>query len=319
MVRDEPVRILIADDDLTSRLVLTGVLQKCGHDVVATLDGAAAWEAMQRPDAPTIAILDWMMPGLSGPDVCRRVRGLASDQPPYLILLTSKGEKADIIAGLEAGADDYLAKPFDSGELRARVEVGRRIIDLQVRLLEARDALAHEASHDPLTGALNRRAFAEVLSRALSEERRYHGGLALGICDLDEFKAVNDVHGHQTGDEVLVELVHVLSESLRGHDVLARHGGDEFVVLAGHVGDADVGRIFERMRAAVADHAMPTRAGDLGVTLSFGVSRWTDGQTGDDLLAAADAALYRAKAAGRNRVCLAGEPTVAGEPTAPSA
>jgi diguanylate cyclase (GGDEF)-like protein len=302
------MRILVADDDLTSRLVLAGVLRKWGHEVVATVDGTEAWDAMRRPDAPALAILDWMMPGLSGVEVCSRVRGLRSDRPPYLIILTSKGEKADIVAGLEAGADDYLAKPFDPGELRARVDVGRRIIELQARLLEARDALAHEATHDPLTGTLNRRAFADVLSRALSEERRHHGGLALGICDVDGFKAVNDTHGHQVGDEVLVGLVRLITDSLRGHDVLSRHGGDEFVVLAGHVGNADVGRIFERMRVAAADHPMPTRAGDLAVTLSFGVSTWKEGQTEEELLAAADAALYRAKSAGRNRVCLADEP-----------
>jgi two-component system cell cycle response regulator len=129
--------------------------------------------------------------------------------------------------------------------------------------------------------------------------------LALGICDVDAFKTVNDTHGHQVGDEVLVELVRLITGNLRGHDVLARHGGDEFVVLAVHIGDADGAALFERIRAAVADHAMPTRAGDVAITLSFGVCRWTEGQTEDDLLAAADAALYRAKSAGRNRVTLA--------------
>jgi diguanylate cyclase (GGDEF)-like protein len=303
------MRILVADDDLTSRLVLAGVLRKWGHEVVATVDGTEAWDAMRRPDAPALAILDWMMPGLSGVEVCSRVRGLCSDQPPYLIILTSKGEKADVVAGLEAGADDYLAKPFDPGELRARVDVGRRIIELQVRLLEARDALAHEATHDPLTGALNRRAFADVLARAISEERRHHDGLALGICDVDEFKAVNDTHGHQVGDEVLVGIVRLITGSLRGHDVLGRYGGDEFVVLVRHVGAAGLRVLFERMRTAAADQPMHTRAGDLSVTLSFGVSSWTEDQTEDELLAAADAALYRAKSAGRNRVCIAGEPT----------
>ncbi len=307
------MRILVADDDLTSRLVLTGVLRKWGHEVVATVDGTAAWEAMRRPEAPALAILDWMMPGLSGVEVCSRVRSLESDQPPYLILLTSKGEKADVVAGLEAGADDYLAKPFDPGELRARVDVGRRMIELQARLLEARDALAHEATHDPLTGALNRRAFGDVLTRAISEERRHPDGLALGICDLDAFKAVNDTYGHQVGDEALVGMVRRITANLRGHDVLGRYGGDEFVVLARHAGDADACMVFERLRAAVADHPIPTKAGDVAITLSFGVSRWTQGQTEDELLAAADAALYRAKSAGRNRVCTAGEPT-ASEP-----
>ncbi len=303
------MRVLIADDDATSRLVLTGVLQKCGFEVVVTKDGTEAWEAMRRADAPMLAILDWMMPGLAGVDVCRRIRNLSSRQRPYLVILTSRGEKTDIVAGLEAGADDYLAKPFDPGELRARIDVGRRMIDLEARLLEANDALAHEAMHDPLTGALNRRAFAEVLSRALSEEHRYHNGLALAICDVDHFKKINDAHGHQVGDEVLCEIVRLVAGNLRGHDVVGRHGGDEFVLLAGHVGYVGVGVIFERARAAVADRPVHTRAGDLSITVSFGVSVWGEGETADELLAAADVALYQAKNAGGNRVVLAGEGT----------
>ena len=299
------MRILIADDDVTSRLVLTGVLTKHGHDVVATVDGAEAWEAMRRPDAPRLAILDWMMPGLTGVEVCRRVRALGSDEPPYLIILTSRDQKPDIVAGLESGADDYLSKPFDPGELRARVDVGRRLLELQANLREARDALAHAATHDPLTGALNRLAFAEALSRELSREQRHGHGLALGICDVDMFKKVNDTYGHQVGDEVLCGLVRLLTGGLRGHDLLGRHGGDEFVVLATHVAGAHAGTLHERMRAAVADTPIPTTVGDLFVTISFGVSRWKEGETADDLLAAADTALYRAKNAGRDRVCLA--------------
>jgi len=308
------VRILIADDDVTSRLVLAGVLRKYGHEVLATTDGAEAWEVMQRPDAPRLAVLDWMMPGLAGVEVCRRVRALASDQPPYLIILTSRGEKADIVAGLEAGADDYLAKPFDPGELRARVEVGRRMVELQARLAEARDALAHEAMHDPLTGALNRRAFAEVLSRALAGERRHPRGLAVGICDIDQFKKINDAHGHGAGDEVLCGLVSRMGANLRGHDVLGRHGGDEFVVLTEHAADADALIPHERVRAAVADSPIPTSAGPVSVTLSFGVKIWRAGESEAQLLAAADAALYRAKDGGRNRVWLAAGPDSVEQP-----
>jgi two-component system, cell cycle response regulator len=307
------MRILIADDDTTSRLVLAGVLKKFGHDVVATVNGTEAWEAMQEADAPRLAILDWMMPGLTGVDVCRSVRDLASDEPPYLILLTSMSEKTDIVAGLEAGADDYLAKPFDPGELQARVNVGRRVIDLQERLREAHVALTDEAMHDPLTGVLNRRAFADVLSRALAQEDRHRVGLALGICDIDEFKKINDVHGHKVGDEVLCGLVQQLTNRLRAQDVVSRHGGDEFVVLTEHTGHANVGLIYERARAAVASNPIHTQVGEVLVTVSIGVSAWREGDTADDLLVAADAALYQAKSAGRNRVVVAEErvsPTV---------
>jgi two-component system cell cycle response regulator len=302
------VRILIADDEATSRLVLAGVLRKFGHEVSVAEDGTAAWEAMRRPDAPALAVLDWMMPGLTGPEVCRLVRTLPSDEPPYLILLTSLAEKADVVAGLEAGADDYLAKPFDPGELRARVDVGRRFTELQKRLREARDALAEAAMHDPLTGALNRRALDETLARAISAERRHHAGLALGICDIDEFKKVNDAHGHQVGDQVLCELVARLSTGVRGHDVVSRFGGDEFVVLMEQLGQAGPQSAYERLRRSVADRPMPTTAGELPVTISIGVSIWRDDVTAVQLLAGADDALYLAKRAGRNRVVVFRDP-----------
>ena len=302
------MRILIADDDVTSRLVLAGVLKKHGHEVVVTVDGAEAWDALQRPDAPRLAILDWVMPGLSGVDVCRRARTIESDQPPYIILLTSRGQKTDIVTGLEAGADDYLAKPFDPGELLARVDVGRRLIELQARLIEARDALSHEAMHDPLTGVLNRRAFGSALSRELSRKRRNNNVLAVGICDIDHFKQINDTYLHQTGDEVLCGLVRIMQGNLRGHDVLGRRGGDEFVVLTEHAREDGAAILYERLRAAIADNPIQTGAGIMPITISFGVKIWADGETEEELLAAADAALYQAKSGGRNRVFLAGEP-----------
>lgn len=298
------MKILIADDDVTSRVVLTGVLMKFGHEVVATVDGAQTWETMLRPDAPKLAILDLMMPGLSGLEVCRLIRSLPSDQPPYIIILTSKDEKANIVDGLEAGADDYLAKPFDAGELRARVDVGARLVELQAKLSETRAALAHEAMHDPLTGALNRRAFAEVVTRELSAERRQAHGLAVGICDIDKVKLINDTHGHPVGDEVLCGLVRLIEGNLRGHDVLGRHGGDEFVILTMGGSEDGVAETFERIRAVVADTPMLTSVGDVTITISIGAKVWRIGETEVELLAAADTALYLAKDAGRNRVCL---------------
>ena len=135
------MRILIAEDDFTSRTVLEGVLKKQGYEVVATTNGTEAWAVMHEPDAPKLAILDWMMPEMDGIEVCQRIRSLETDQLPYVIMLTSKDEQADIIAGLEAGANDYLAKPYDPGELRARVEVGRHMVEMQVKLAEHARAL----------------------------------------------------------------------------------------------------------------------------------------------------------------------------------
>jgi diguanylate cyclase (GGDEF)-like protein len=276
-----------------------------GHVVGAATDGLAALEALQRPDAPRLAVLDWVMPGLGGLDVCRSIRAESSDQPPYLIVLTSKGGKEDIVEALEAGADDYLAKPFDPAELRARVGVGARTVELQTRLADTRAALAHEAMHDPLTGALNRRAFAETLAREISEVRRHDHGLALGVCDIDRFKVINDTHGHLIGDEVLCALVRLIEGHLRAHDILGRHGGDEFVILTAHTSVAAAATTFERIRSVVAETPMATSVGSIPITISIGVRAWHPGETDVELLAAADAALYRAKDAGRDRVYLA--------------
>jgi two-component system, cell cycle response regulator len=296
------MRILIADDDVTSRTVLAGVLGKEGYEVTATVNGAEAWQALQQPEAPALAILDWMMPEMDGPEVVRRVRGLGSDEPPYIIILTTKGEKADIVAGLEAGADDYLSKPFDSGELRARVGVGRRMVGLQHALVESREVLAHQAIHDPLTGLPNRRALLDRLREELARAGRHGDLLAVGMCDIDHFKQVNDTHGHQTGDDVLCGLAQILTESLREYDFVGRLGGEEFLVMAPMKAGMDCASVFGRLCARVADGKITTRSGVLSVTVSIGVACATVESTVDGVLEAADAALYRAKDEGRNRV-----------------
>jgi two-component system cell cycle response regulator len=296
------MRILIADDDLTSRTVLAGVLKKEGHEVEATVDGAQAWQALQQPGAPALVILDWTMPEMDGPEVVRRVRAIQTDRPPYILMLTTRGEKADIIAGLEAGANDYLAKPFDPGELHARVEVGRRMVEMQAAFIASRQALAHQATHDPLTGMLNRRAILEKLEEELARTGRHRDLLAIGMCDIDHFKQVNDTYGHQTGDDVLGGLARMLNESLRPYDSVGRMGGEEFLVIAPVKAGTDSAPIFDRLCVRIAESAMPTRSGVLSVTVSIGTACAAPGSTVDKILEAADAALYRAKNQGRNRV-----------------
>lgn len=298
------MRILIADDDCTSRAVLAAVLQKNGFEVLQTTNGNEAWQILQQPQAPALAILDWVMPELDGLELVRRVRALATDRPPYLIMLTSRCAKVDVIAGLDAGANDYLTKPFDSGELRARVAVGRRMIELQEALVRSKELLAHQASHDALTGLFNRRA---ILARLQDEMARAQRGaaLALGSCDIDHFKRINDCYGHQTGDEVLCGLARLLTEQLRPFDSLGRFGGEEFLIVAPIKNGTCHVALFDRLCRQVANTPIVTRNGPLALTLSIGVACFRPTDDLDQLLARADAALYRAKEQGRNRVVYA--------------
>ena len=292
------MRVLVADDDLTSRRILAAILRKWGFEPVVVEDGAAAAEALEGPGAPSLALLDWNMPGLEGPEVCRRLRAASPTNPPYLILLTARGEKADIVRGLESGANDYVSKPYDVEELRARVSVGRRMVELQADLVRARDELAFQASHDALTGLPNRRAILAALEASLARGE----AVAAGLCDLDHFKAVNDTWGHAAGDEVLVSFARTAREVLGGGEALGRFGGEEFlaVVPAGRARPG--GGVFDEVRRAVAAGPVRTAAGEVPLTVSVGVVEAVPGSSVTTLLAAADAALYRAKAEGRDRV-----------------
>ncbi len=309
------MRILIADDDITSRTVLAVTLREQGHEVEEAVDGEQACRALERPDAPPLAILDWMMPELDGLEVVRRVRNRATERPPYLLMLTSKSEKAEIVLGLDAGANDYLTKPFDPGELRARVEAGRRAIELQNVLIESREAMLHQATHDALTGLLNRRAILDQLRMELTRTRRNVNLLAVGTCDIDYFKRINDTHGHLTGDDVLCGLADILRNSLRPYDSVGRLGGEEFIFLMPVKGDLNFLPAFERLCDRIARTGLPTRSGELSVTVSIGVACATGDCSVDEVLEASDRALYRAKSEGRNRVML--DPPTAAMATEP--
>lgn len=303
------MRILIAEDDYTSRTMLAAVLRKGGHEIIEVNNGAEAWQVLQQADAPKMAIIDWMMPEMDGLELVRRVRSLSTDQPAYLIMLTSKGEKADIIAGLDAGANDYLRKPFDAGELQSRVKVGLRMLEMQAALIESREALNYQATHDPLTGMFNRRAILDHLHQQLAHADRHGLAPAVAICDIDHFKQINDTHGHQTGDDILCGLAAILKESLRQDDTVGRMGGEEFLIVSTMQAATDRFTLFDRIRRRIAETAIATRSGNLHITLSIGVASAVVGSTVDSLIERSDLALYQAKNDGRNRVVLGPEPT----------
>ncbi len=301
------MRILIAEDDFTSRTILTAMLEKWGFDPLPVNDGETAWKAMQAPGAPKLAILDWKMPRLDGLEVCRRIRKMNISDPPYVIILTAKGDKADIVRGLEAGGNDYISKPYDNAELRARIKVGQRMIELQSSLNQARETMAHLAMHDPLTGVLNRRAILDTVEKEISRTKRSSTDLSVGMLDIDHFKQVNDSHGHQVGDDVLCEVVRCIQSNLRDYDQVGRYGGEEFLVVAPGSAGNPVESLYQRLCTCVAEHPITTRVRSLSVTVSIGVSGGKGFGSVDEMLTAADAALYRAKDEGRNRVVYAPE------------
>ncbi len=310
------MKILIAEDDATSRRMLTAVLDKWGYEVTVTSDGAQAWEAMQQPDAPRLAILDWMMPEMDGVEVCRKVRDIATQHPPYIIMLTGKEEHQDIARGLDMGANDYIVKPHNNTELRARVGVGQRMVELQAELGKARDALAHEAMHDPLTGIFNRRAILDILRQELARAKRENHKLSIGLLDIDFFKNVNDTYGHQVGDDVLCGFVQRIQDGLRSYDHLGRYGGEEFLVLAPSAEHtATTSTLYERLCKAVDESDICTRAGDVAITVSIGVAEGAGEDSLDTILAAADIALYEAKNLGRN--CVTGPTKDTNAPSTP--
>lgn len=301
------MNILIAEDDPTTRVLLTVTLKKMGFSVVEASDGEAAWNILRQPDAPPMAILDWMMPGMEGLEVVRRVRALQPVQLPYLIMVTARSNKADMIVGLDAGANDYLAKPFDVGELSARVAVGRRFVEMVLALARSRERLAELADHDSLTGLLNRRSGIDALDAALSRVGSSGEMLIAGMCDLDHFKRVNDTCGHGIGDEVLQGAAELMRRCLRPGDTVARMGGEEFLVLSPMPTGVCSTAVYERLRTTIAETPIVTSAAPVRITISIGVARFTVGETRDGLLARADTALYQAKALGRNRVVFADE------------
>ena len=307
---EDNLRILLADDDPVTRRMLQAALSDWGHDVLTCADGSEAWEELQKEDRPKLAILDWTMPEMDGPTICAKLREQIDRPYTYVILVTSRDSKEDLLEGLEAGTDDYITKPFDRTELRLRLSVGERIVRLQDELISARDDFEYQAAHDSLTGLWNRRAVLATLKGELARAQRKGSRLSVVIGDLDHFKGVNDNLGHLMGDAVLRAVAERINESIRAYDSLGRYGGEEFILVLPDCGLQDAKAQAERIRSRLCAEPISAGEGSVAVTISLGVAEaiQTEDWSVDAVIRAADTALYNAKNLGRNRVELAHAP-----------
>ena len=254
------MRILIAEDEMMSRKMLQKTLERAGYEVTVVENGRQAADQLCPADGPRLALLDWVMPELDGPGVCREVRKRNAPSYVYLVLLTSKELKEDVVAGLKSGADDYLTKPFDPEELKARLRTGQRILSLEDRLVEAREEMRFQATHDTLTTLWNRGVIVDLLRRELARSRRERVSTSILMCDLDHFKSVNDNYGHLAGDDILKETAKRLLASVRSYDFVGRYGGEEFLVVLNNCNPAYAFARAEEIRKGIAERSMPSAA-----------------------------------------------------------
>lgn len=298
------MKILIAEDDPMYCQMLETMLLKWGYEVIICSNGFDAWEILQSKDAPQFAILDWLMPRMDGVEICKKIRENIKEPYVYILLLTSKDEKKDIIEGMDSGADDYITKPFHANELRVRLRAGRRILELQEELLSSRETMRLVAMHDALTGLLNRGAIMGELERRLSQAVREKSHLGVLLIDIDHFKKINDTFGHLAGDAVICETARRLKSSARPYDQLGRYGGEEFLIVLPGCDLENAVKHAERLRISIEENQVDTPEGVIPVTMSLGVTANIDGNLTeiDSLIRAADNALYKAKNNGRNRV-----------------
>ena len=298
------MKIYIADDQPLDRSMLKIALEKWDYEVVECEDGTQVLELLLEEKTPKLAILDWMMPGLSGPQVCEEIRKQNSEEYTYIVLLTSKDEKADIVEGLNAGADDYIIKPVDISELKVRLRTGKRIIQLQHDLIIAREALHFQAMHDFLTGLMNRAAISETLEKEISRAARDNHEVGVILADIDHFKAVNDSYGHPAGDAILCEVAQRMLGAVRGYDSVGRYGGEEFLIVVPESDARETKIVAERILDAIADKPIETDESSVEITISIGTASGAISEKFgfSELIGGADKALYDAKATGRNRI-----------------
>ena len=298
-------RVLVIDDSPVYRRLMAGHLREWGFEVTVAESGAEGWRILEQPNSPNLVLLDWIMPGMDGVELCQKLRARRSaDCYVYMILVTSKENPTDLLKAIEVGFDDYLVKPFDEQELKARLLVGQRIVALQRELMEARESMHHATTYDRLTGLLNRQEIVEFLRRELVRSAREKKPVSLILADIDLFKIVNDQLGPLAGDEVVKEVGRRLRSRLRAYDGVGRYGGEEFLLVLPGCDLTSALIRADQVRSFVSSKPVETSAKSRTVTVSMGVAVAT-GETEAELqllLNQADAGLFKAKRNGRNRV-----------------
>ena len=303
------MKVLVADDETTSRLIARRAIERLSHECDVAADGVVAWEMLQASEYDVL-ITDWMMPGLDGPELCRRVRAAKQDGYTYILMTTSLSGADDVIAGMQAGADDYLVKPVDPFALQTRLIAAQRVTELHHELAKAKFALANLARTDQLTQLSNRLRLHEDLAAVHERAKRGQRPFSVALCDLDGFKSYNDTYGHLEGDEALRRVGAAITNQMRAGDGAYRYGGEEFLILMPDDTPDRAVVAMERLRLAIETLAIPHsgRRPPGVVTLSIGIAAWfpESGETPAQVLEAADSALYVAKQHGRNRVVAPG-------------
>lgn len=309
------MKILIAEDDAVSRMILQRAVEKFGHECLTAEDGARAWEVYhQTPDIDVI-ISDWMMPGMDGLELCRKVREEHRDEYTFFIFLSALGDKEHLLEGMQAGADDYLAKPLDREQLQVRLIAAARVTSLHrelnaknVELGRLNEELFAMSRRDPLTRLGNRLRLREDLETRSAQAERYGHSYCAILCDVDHFKLYNDHYGHLAGDDVLKAVAEVVAQTVRKGDTVYRYGGEEFLAILPEQSLESATQAAERLRRGVKELEIPhaARPAPNMVTISLGLAILHPGEkkSADELLKQADDALYRAKKAGRNRLAV---------------